>query len=70
MYSFQFLIFVKLFSISQCAARRTRHRAFYFGGWWQTSGGTQKTAQKKSQNNCKKRDGRQVGERKKQPQIH
>ena len=38
--------------------------------WWQTSGGTQKSTKNKSQNNCKKRDGRQVSERKKQPKIH
>ena len=37
--------------------------------WWQTSGGTQKSTKKESKNNCKKRDGRQVAERKKQPKT-
>jgi hypothetical protein len=38
--------------------------------WWRTSGGTQKSTKTESKNNCKKRDGRQVGERKKQLKIN
>ena len=52
----------------QCAARRTRHRAFYFGGGRQV-GKLNKQA-KTNPKQLQKSDGRQVGERKKRPKIH
>ena len=53
--------------LSQCAARRTRHRAFYFGDGRQV-GKLNKQA-KQIPKQSQKSDGRQVGERKKRPKI-
>ena len=55
-------------SLSQCAARRTRHRAFHFGGGRQVR--KLKKRATKILKQLQKSDGRQVGERKKQLKIH
>ena len=55
--------------LSQCAARRTRHRAFYFGGGRQV-GELKNQPKRNPKAIAKQRDDRQMGERKKQPRIH